>query len=251
MPSLKSSSRQQIQNSLLVLKSLLAQSRIFSGRETAGINQQLEQKQTDTLHPYLQRLFNQLSKKTLAIPPNQPLTTPSQRLTTTPKTTDTATEDLSLDDFKLELTKQADSAIARITTMQLNQLIKSDDETHWQLELPIRNEQDIDVLTLTIDKEKSSTQDEANFLWKMGLTFNFKKMGNPHARIMLSGEKASVTFWAEKQPTAELIQNNLDLLEAGLKLTGLAVGTLSCQVGTAPPTNTNDISQGTLLNEKA
>ena len=255
LPALKSASRQQIQTSLLLLKPLLMQSGLFSDSETVIISQ-LEKTQTDTLHPYLQRLLKQLLTQTAPskmphLSSQYPPSAPPRPTLEKPRNKTDAERLPPPDELKLQLIKQVDSAIARITTMQLNQLTENDNDTGWRLEIPISNEQDLEVLTLTIDREKSGNQETADFLWKMGLTFNFKKMGNTHARIMLSGEKASVTFWSEQQETATLIQNNLDLLEAGLKLTGLTVGTLSCKMGPPPPTKSKDTTQGTLLNEKA
>jgi hypothetical protein len=52
-----------------------------------------------------------------------------------------------------------------------------------------------------------------------------------HVRIALVGERASVTFNAERAQSAELLAAQLPLLDAGLRSAQLEPGELRCRVG--------------------
>ncbi len=113
-----------------------------------------------------------------------------------------------------DLQRHVESALARIQLNQLNSL--PHDEQHSQvflMELPIKENENIDVLSLKINEEEQQTSEqESSKRWSIKLSFDLNTLGSIHAKLTLGDEKIKASLWAEKETTFNLIQNNLNLL---------------------------------------
>jgi len=131
----------------------------------------------------------------------------------------------------LDLNQQVEQSISKITSLQLQPMIREGDnlilllfnlvfkDMHEQFDINIKLQQE----------ENNKFEDEEN--WSVTLTFNFKTLGRVQSKINLNGDNISNTFYTELASTAEKIQQLLPLLNTGLTKAGLNIINLSVNSG--------------------
>ncbi|UTW07336.1 flagellar hook-length control protein FliK [Pseudomonas benzenivorans] len=141
------------------------------------------------------------------------------------------------------LLKLAAAAIARLQTHQLSSLAQSQTGpdgnllTTWQLELPMRHQQELVPLQVKIQRDepqKDSAGEHKEMLWRVELAFDLAPLGPLQVQAQLARGSLSSRLWAERGSTVALIDSELQTLRERLTAAGLAVGELSCSQGTPP-----------------
>ena len=147
------------------------------------------------------------------------------------------------------LLRLATAAVSRLQSHQLSSLEQTgmmDDgklQTTWQLEIPMRNLQDIVPLQVKLQREespekerkkKSGETEPRQPLWRVELALDMEPLGPLQVQAQLLRGSLSGQLWAERPYTASLIENNLDRLRAQLVASGLNVSALDCHLGTPP-----------------
>ena len=149
------------------------------------------------------------------------------------------------------LLRLAAAAVSRLQSHQLSSLEQTgvtDDGrllSTWQLEIPMRNLQDIVPLQVKFQREEAPEKQEANEqrrderepkqqLWRVDLAFDMEPLGPMQIQAQLISGSLSSQLWAERPYTASLIENNLSALRQRLLDSGLNVGDLDCHLGTPP-----------------
>ncbi|MFJ2362794.1 flagellar hook-length control protein FliK [Pseudomonas sp. NPDC087697] len=147
------------------------------------------------------------------------------------------------------LLRLAAAAVSRLQSHQLSSLEQTgmtEDgklQTTWQLEIPMRNLQDIVPLQIKFQREdtpekeqheKLAERDPKQRLWRVELAFDMEPLGPLQIQAQLAQGKLSSQLWAERPYTASLIESNLGGLRAQLLASGLNVGDLDCHLGTPP-----------------
>lgn len=141
------------------------------------------------------------------------------------------------------LLKLAAAAISRLQTHQLSSLAQSQIGpdgnllTTWQLELPMRNQQELVPLQVKIQREDKNAQDKPDkkeTLWKVELAFDLDPLGPLQVQAQLIHSRLTSQLWAERMSTVQLIDGQLDHLRQRLNEAGLQVGDLACRQGTPP-----------------
>ncbi|AYC32557.1 flagellar hook-length control protein FliK [Pseudomonas cavernae] len=141
------------------------------------------------------------------------------------------------------LLKLAAAAVSRLQTHQLSSLAQTQLSpegnllTTWQLELPMRNQQELVPLQLKLQREDQSKQgrkDQQDTLWRVELAFDLAPLGPLQVQAQLAHGSLSSQMWAERPGTARLIDSELDNLRERLLAAGLTVGELACRQGTPP-----------------
>ncbi len=141
------------------------------------------------------------------------------------------------------LLKLAAAAVSRLQTHQLSSLSQSQVGpdgnllTTWQLELPMRQQQELVPLQLKIQREesqKNTKQEQKDLLWRVELAFELEPLGPLHIQAQLLRGSLSSQLWAERSQTASLIDAELGNLRERLTAAGLHVGELACNQGTPP-----------------
>ncbi|EJM23466.1 flagellar hook-length control protein FliK [Pseudomonas sp. GM25] len=149
------------------------------------------------------------------------------------------------------LLRLAAAAVSRLQSHQLSSLEQTgvtDDGrllSTWQLEIPMRNMQDIVPLQVKFQREEAPEKQEANEqrrderepkqqLWRVDLAFDMEPLGPMQIQAQLIGGSLSSQLWAERPYTASLIESNLTALRQRLLDSGLNVGDLDCHLGTPP-----------------
>ncbi|MCU7808713.1 MAG: flagellar hook-length control protein FliK [Candidatus Thiodiazotropha sp. (ex Semelilucina semeliformis)] len=149
------------------------------------------------------------------------------------------------------LLKNLDGGIARIQTHQLNSLPQEDPIRQvWQFELPIRNEQDVDLFHFRISRENAPHEEADEQLWNLTLHMNLSTLGPMRVQLKLQGDIISTIIWSENNQTDKLVRNHLDRLRQGYENSGLEVKRLEAFVGIIDDNHEipTDLS---LLHEKA
>lgn len=148
-----------------------------------------------------------------------------------------------------QLLRLAAAAVSRLQSHQLSSLEQSgltDDGrqlTTWQLEIPMRNLQDIVPLQVKLQREdppepepeqKRDEREPKQSLWRVDLAFDLEPLGPLQVQAQLVQGRLSSQLWAERPYTASLIESHLGNLRERLLASGLDVGDLDCHLGTPP-----------------
>ncbi|WPP01349.1 flagellar hook-length control protein FliK [Pseudomonas sp. HR96] len=152
------------------------------------------------------------------------------------------------------LLRLASAAISRLQSHQLSSLEQTGInpqgrvQTTWQLEIPMRNLQDIVPLQVKLQRE-DLRDDEApprrenerpapaqtqHKLWRLELAFDLAPLGPLQVQAQLLHGVVSSDLWAEQPSTAQLIAAQLGTLRARLLDCGLNVSELNCHQGIPP-----------------
>lgn len=133
------------------------------------------------------------------------------------------------------LARHAESAVARIEFQQFRALPEhADADPAWVLELPFRQGEDVETLTLRIrrDQEQDNAP-EGVWPWTITLELGDSASGPLRAVVALRDKTVSTRFFATRTELAERIGNSLDVLDTRLRAAGLQVQTLEAHVGRA------------------
>lgn len=156
------------------------------------------------------------------------------------------------------LLRLAAAAVSRLQSHQLSSLEQTgmtEDgklQTTWQLEIPLRNLQDIVPLQVKFQREDTPEKEQhekpverepKQRLWRVELAFDMEPLGPLQIQAQLAQGKLSSQLWAERPYTASLIESNLEGLRAQLLASGLNVGDLNCHLGTPPQGNQTRLEQ--------
>ena len=148
------------------------------------------------------------------------------------------------------LLRLAAAAVSRLQSHQLSSLEQTgvtDDGrllSTWQLEIPMRNLQDIVPLQVKFQREEAPEKEQPHErrderepkqpLWRVDLAFDMEPLGPMQIQAQLIKGSLSSQLWAERPYTASLIESNLAALRERLLASGLNVGDLDCHLGKPP-----------------
>jgi hypothetical protein len=159
-------------------------------------------------------------------------------------------KDLSIKVLRTQLMaliqQQAYQAVSKIQIQQLQSLqpqttTQSSDSSQqtWQMEIPIRYQQDIHPMQIHI--EKRSIEDQASSpdkqrekikQWKIVMNFDLPVIGHFHAQLIWLNQQLSATLWAEKADTLQIAKEKIENLRTKLQQEGIIVTRLECLPGT-------------------
>ncbi len=134
------------------------------------------------------------------------------------------------------LYKKAQGALARIVLHQIATTENNDDAgaLAWKLELPVRQHDTIDIVSLSIEEERNHTTEEEATDWVVNLAVDLPGLGPLHIRVGLYQQGIASTFWCESPDSVILIENRLAELKARFEKQGLKTLNLGCLAGTPP-----------------
>jgi len=137
----------------------------------------------------------------------------------------------------LELGKQVESALSRTQLHQAASLsVNEQNPTNLTFELPIRNNQHVDIFDVVITEEDKNNQakKDCEQQWDISLAFDLDGLGPVHTKLRMINNKISTTFWAESAATTQLFNQNLENLRQRYHQAGLESSELCCYPGTPP-----------------
>ncbi|MNQ56057.1 Flagellar hook-length control protein FliK [compost metagenome] len=150
------------------------------------------------------------------------------------------------------LLKLAAAAVSRLQTHQLSSLAQTQVTpdgnllTTWQLEVPMRNQQELVPLQIKLQQEQDSRQEKdtrKESLWRVELAFDLEPLGPLQVQAQLVQGSLSSQLWAERPGTASLIDHELPHLRERLLAAGLDVGELACRHGKPPQGQSTALEQ--------
>jgi flagellar hook-length control protein FliK len=127
----------------------------------------------------------------------------------------------------LDLNLQVEQSISKITSLQLQPLIREGDNLILLLFNMVfkDNNENFDVNFKLQQESNSSEQNDES--WNITLSFNFNNLGLVQSKIHLTGTQVSCVFYTELSVIAEKIHQLLPLLESGFSKSGLTPVNLS------------------------
>jgi len=149
-----------------------------------------------------------------------------------------------------EIGKQSEGSLARIHLQQIASTPQADQSTpQWSLELPIRNQEKIDLLQLIIDKDDASSNEDirkAKQVWGIMLSFELENLGPMYVKLTYQHDAISTSIWAERPESAHLTQTHLTELSRRFNKAGITLGAMRCQQGKPPESAFSGTQQAVL-----
>lgn len=126
-----------------------------------------------------------------------------------------------------------EGALARVHLNQISSLqAQGTEQALWVMEFPLPKEHGEGPLKLRLERDgKRAGAGAGASGWRLDLDFSLEPLGPLRASVLMRGEQLNVRLWAERPDTLSRIQTHLDLLDAGLRRTGLEVAHLACYPG--------------------
>ena len=137
-----------------------------------------------------------------------------------------------------------DAALARQTLLQAASLPDAasldaprDAGPRWSFEVPFATAQGTGpgtgIVPFEIARDGGASPGEPQAAaWRARFSLDVEPMGPVHALVTLTGDRASVTLWAERMPTAARLNENAPLLGDALRAAELQPSELTFRVGT-------------------
>jgi hypothetical protein len=123
----------------------------------------------------------------------------------------------------------------KITLNQLLMLREADNNASttasWLFDLPIKNQEDLDLLHMQIDQHKKVGEEEED-IWNVQLRLDTQNLGAVQATVTLVDDDVKVVFRAERKHSSQLLEENIDTLIASLDKLGVMTSHMSCVCGT-------------------
>jgi hypothetical protein len=135
-----------------------------------------------------------------------------------------------------------EGALARVHLNQISSLqSQGTEQALWVMEFPLPKEHGEGPLKLRLERDgKQAGADAGKSGWRLDLDFSLEPLGPLRASVLMRGEQLNVRLWAERPDTLARIQTHLDLLDAGLRRTGLEVAHLACYPRQPAPSAASD-----------
>lgn len=130
----------------------------------------------------------------------------------------------------MALFKEVDSVHKKLQHNQLSMLKEPESSNivaSWLFDLPIKDKHNVDLLQVLIEQQKKKAEDDDES-WQIQLRLDTQNLGPVQASVTLQGEDVKVVIRAERAESAQLLQENLPLLNAALEKLNVLVSHMSC-----------------------
>ncbi|MGB5397475.1 MAG: flagellar hook-length control protein FliK [Gammaproteobacteria bacterium] len=153
-----------------------------------------------------------------------------------------ATRELTNAAMQSEITllpRKLEAALARISLFQVATAENfNDGQMLWQLEIPVRQGDNVEMVALTIEREQHGPGEDDE-TWAVNLALDLPQLGALHIHISMNHEGIHSSFRTRSPESQALIESRLSSLREALEQQGLAVQSLNCRTETA----TSDVEQ--------
>jgi flagellar hook-length control protein FliK len=114
------------------------------------------------------------------------------------------------------LRPEVEQAVARQTLHQLASLPEGQTSA-WMFELPIATPQGAGVAQFEVDRDAPETDAaDAEASWRVRFSVDIEPLGPVHIHLGMTGDRAAVTVWAEREGVIELLRSQGDELARAL-----------------------------------
>jgi hypothetical protein len=136
-----------------------------------------------------------------------------------------------------ELARQAEGAVARLTSLQVANSAPDPLTQALLVELPVRFEDDVSMLRLRIERDaagESQAPEAAASVWTVEAALDLGAAGALHARITLHGRHLAVQLRATAPEVVAALRSQSEQLTSMLRESGLDVQRIACLHGLPP-----------------
>ncbi len=130
----------------------------------------------------------------------------------------------------MALFKEVDSVHKKLQFNQLSMLKDpeaSNVAASWLFDLPIKDKHNVDLVQVQIDQQKKQAEHDDE-RWQVQLCLDTQNLGPVQASVTLHGEDVKVVIRAERAESAQLLEENLPLLNATLAKLNVSISHMSC-----------------------
>jgi len=140
------------------------------------------------------------------------------------------------------LLTETDAALARHTLLQVASLPddsglspRNDPAARWAFEIPFATPQGTAIAQFEIARDgRTASAREARAGWRARFSLHVEPIGPVHVHIMLSGVRAAVTLWAEREASAAQLREDAPFLAEALRQAELEPGDVLVRSGEPP-----------------
>lgn len=125
------------------------------------------------------------------------------------------------------LLARTEAALARLLTLQINQLLHASAGPVWMIELPLSEDHAQKQLQMRIRRHQDQGQDA----WQVRIRLDIGSLGPLEAVVAVKNDIVNIHFIAEQQATAERFARDLEQLRHDLQAHGLDTGQLNARQG--------------------
>lgn len=141
------------------------------------------------------------------------------------------------------LLKEVESLHTRLQLTQFSMLKEADPSPNtptasWLLDLPIKDQQDINFVQLQIDQYKNDDEQQGDDdIWNVQLRLDTQNLGPLQATVTMYDSDIKVVLRAERTMSADLLKQHISSLESSIEKLGVSLSHVSCVCGeVAKPT---------------
>lgn len=130
----------------------------------------------------------------------------------------------------MALFKEVDSVHKKLQYNQLSMLKEpemSNVAASWLFDLPIKDKHSVDLLQVQIEQHKKQAE-QNDEKWQVQLCLDTQNLGPVQASVTLHREDVKVVIRAERPESAQLLEENLPLLNATLAKLNVSISHMSC-----------------------
>ncbi len=161
-----------------------------------------------------------------------------------------------------QLLQDSRGAIARLESHQLLHLQQKDpQQSQYLVELPVRNNDGVDVWQLQLQWQRSpeeqdqaasdtTSEDKHQRRWQINLNFDLPGLGAINTKVIQHGKQLAITFNTENQATRALIEQRQHELSQSLEEQGITDTEILTHTGISPAAS-SPLSNHSLLEDKA
>jgi flagellar hook-length control protein FliK len=141
-----------------------------------------------------------------------------------------------ISDYMQELLNRAKGAIARLGYLQaISAENINNGEYMWQVEIPVKHRNAIEMVSMSVEKEHRGCPDEDNESWIIRLAVDLPQLGPVQVRISKFKQGVSTCFWSDSARVRSLIEGQFERLKSNLEQHGLRNLHHSCLAGSPTP----------------
>ena len=121
--------------------------------------------------------------------------------------------------------------------LQLNQLTmlkepeSSSTVASWLFDVPIKDKQALDLLQIQIDQNKPQEEKSESDTWDVKLRLDTQNLGPVQANVIFQDNEVKVIMTAERDESAQLLEDNIELLVDAITKLGVTVSLTRCSQG--------------------
>ncbi len=132
----------------------------------------------------------------------------------------------------LKLQTRVESILSRLSLLQIATAENfNDGHMLWQLEIPVKQGNAVDILAMTIERKKNGNADDDDDAWTVQLALELPNLGTIDMRVSLNQQIASTSFWSESESTLKRIESQADALREHLGHQGIKLQDVHCHFG--------------------